>query len=139
MEPDCSANSLQILVIIAILLNIGLAFIVIVLNLGLICTLTLQKFVTTQLTAMGACFTEGLKAAEFAQLPPAAVAVIANMGGVPFAEVVRAYEKDSMERRAIVYAVMGRNSLAKRFVDDYSSKFMRQGYSSEDTILAAGR
>lgn len=46
------------------------------------------------------------------------------------------YEKDSMERRAIVYDIFGKNTTTTKFVDQHPSIFLRNGYDGENLLLA---
>lgn len=117
--------------IAALLLNLFTTLAIIGINGYIIYFFIYEKQLAVLLTKCSVHFTEAIKGIEFSKLPPVAIAVLADMGGVPLSEVIKAYEKDSYERRAIVYSVMGKNRLAQRFVDDYPSKFMISGYEGE--------
>lgn len=45
-------------------------------------------------------------------------------------KVVGEYDKDSMERRAIIYTVIGQDYVTKQFIDT-CPKFLQNGYEEE--------
>lgn len=86
--------------------NLILSLGIIGLNLYLAYHLVYKQTVSAEIQAAGRHFSSAIRSVEFARIPVVGMAVIAEMGGIPLAEVIRAYEKDSMERRAIVYSIM---------------------------------
>uniref|UniRef100_A0A914Z2R8 Uncharacterized protein n=1 Tax=Panagrolaimus superbus TaxID=310955 RepID=A0A914Z2R8_9BILA len=126
---------MDLLIGFSIGLNLFLSIGIIGLNCFLIYHFVWKQTVQTHIDAAGVSFSQAIRASEFARIPPIGIAVIAEMGGIPLDEVVSAYDKDSMERRAIVYSIMGRTAIAKKFVDQYRSIFMSKGYEGEETVL----
>uniref|UniRef100_A0AC35F4S1 Uncharacterized protein n=1 Tax=Panagrolaimus sp. PS1159 TaxID=55785 RepID=A0AC35F4S1_9BILA len=151
VTPDCQEilDQLTLLIGFSIGLNLLLSIGIIGLNLYLIYHFVWKQTVKSNIVAAGVSFSQAIQSAEFARIPPIAIqsaefarippigiAVIAEMGGLSLNDVVSAYDKDSMERRAIVYSIMGRTAIAKKFVDQYRSIFMSKGYEGEETVLA---
>lgn len=50
-------------------------------------------------------------------------------------KVVGEYDKDSMERRAIIYTVFGQDHVTKQFVDT-CPRFLQNGYEEEYLLFA---
>uniref|UniRef100_A0AC35F4T3 Uncharacterized protein n=1 Tax=Panagrolaimus sp. PS1159 TaxID=55785 RepID=A0AC35F4T3_9BILA len=138
VTPDCQEilDQLTLLIGFSIGLNLLLSIGIIGLNLYLIYHFVWKQTVKSNIVAAGVSFSQAIQSAEFARIPPIGIAVIAEMGGLSLNDVVSAYDKDSMERRAIVYSIMGRTAIAKKFVDQYRSIFMSKGYEGEETVLA---
>jgi len=65
------------------------------------------------------------------------VLLMTDIAEIPRDVVVQEYTRDRMERRGVVYATMGRNSVATRFLAWPKNKFMEDGYAGEKDLLGA--
>lgn len=68
-----------------------------------------------------------------------AVMLLAEQAGLSQQDVVQEYRKESMERRAVVYDVLGRTELSQHFLDSFPSQFMLHGYQFEEELLKANQ
>lgn len=60
-------------------------------------------------------------------MPIAGVFIMAEIAGISAEEVVYEYEKDSMEHRALVYGLFGKNIVVDRFVSWLEGHFIHHG------------
>ncbi|KAI6197542.1 hypothetical protein M3Y94_01236500 [Aphelenchoides besseyi] len=118
--------------------NVLMSLCVIVVDVFLLYQLYVKMKAINPIEEANLRFQEAIRAAEFARMPIVGILLMASFAGekgIPRDEVIREYEKDSMERRAIVYDVFGQNSTSRRFIDRYPSQFLRNGYEGESLLL----
>ncbi|VDM42087.1 unnamed protein product [Toxocara canis] len=109
------------LVIASTALSCTMMIVVIIVNGILLCALEHGE-VTIEIARCEEKFVCAIKAAKFA-----AVCYVAFL-------VVGEYDKDSMERRAIIYSVIGRDGFTKDFIKT-CPRFLQDGYRDEALLL----
>ncbi|TKR82418.1 hypothetical protein L596_016147 [Steinernema carpocapsae] len=112
------------LIIAATVLNVVLSFFVVLCNLALFYFLKYDKWATDEIGKISDLFVQAVRAAQFGKTPAVAMAVIADSIKIPLEEIVQEYQKDSMERRAIVQSILTVNDMSKRFLTKFPSQFI---------------
>ncbi|KAI6191442.1 hypothetical protein M3Y97_00228600 [Aphelenchoides bicaudatus] len=133
---DCDEEQKFInMVYISLGVNVTLSLAVVVVNAVILYLLHINMLATSAIDDSSARFQEAIKAADFARMPIVGVILIAELVDIKYEEIVREYEKDSMERRTIVYDTFGQNTTIRKFVDQYPSFLLRSGYDGETLLL----
>uniref|UniRef100_A0A914RPQ5 Uncharacterized protein n=1 Tax=Parascaris equorum TaxID=6256 RepID=A0A914RPQ5_PAREQ len=149
-----------ILVMASITVSCTFMMVVIIVNGVLLCALE-HGYVTIEIAKCEEEFTCAIKAAKFAavcltvllqkflnrcspfrtkrfrkfQMPMTAVVALSELSGLTMEQVIGEYDKDSMERRAIIYSVFGgRDGFTKEFIET-CPKFLQDGYRDEALLL----
>ena len=68
-------------------------------------------------------------------MPLSGVIVIADLAQIPRQHLKDEYARDRMERSVIVYDVLGKNDVTRRYLNWPQNKFLRQGYNEEEKVL----
>ncbi|KHN88439.1 hypothetical protein Tcan_11840, partial [Toxocara canis] len=121
------------LVIASTALSCTMMIVVIIVNGILLCALEHGE-VTIEIARCEEKFVCAIKAAKFAALPMIAVVALSEISGLAMEQVVGEYDKDSMERRAIIYSVIGRDGFTKDFIKT-CPRFLQDGYRDEALLL----
>ncbi|VDK43962.1 unnamed protein product [Anisakis simplex] len=138
---DALLNPL-VMAYLSVVITCAVAGIVIIVNGVLLCALEHGE-ITIEIARCEEKFVCAIKAAKFAavlnlenslSLPMAAVVTISEISGLSMDQVVGEYDKDSMERRAIIYSVIGNDRLTKDFIES-CPKFLQGGYKDEALLL----
>uniref|UniRef100_A0A915A985 Uncharacterized protein n=1 Tax=Parascaris univalens TaxID=6257 RepID=A0A915A985_PARUN len=123
-----------ILVMASITVSCTFMMVVIIVNGVLLCALE-HGYVTIEIAKCEEEFTCAIKAAKFAAMPMTAVVALSELSGLTMEQVIGEYDKDSMERRAIIYSVFGgRDGFTKEFIET-CPKFLQDGYRDEALLL----
>uniref|UniRef100_A0A1I8EDB5 Uncharacterized protein n=1 Tax=Wuchereria bancrofti TaxID=6293 RepID=A0A1I8EDB5_WUCBA len=107
----------------AIMSSCGSLTLVIVFNGILLCLLE-HGHATAEIALCEEKFTASLR------LPMVGVVALSQICNLSIEQVVGEYDKDSMERRAIIYTVIGQDYVTKQFIDT-CPKFLQNGYEEE--------
>nr|CDP95935.1 Bm1324 [Brugia malayi] len=113
----------------AIMSSCGSLTLVIVFNGILLCLLE-HGHATAEIALCEEKFIASLRVAKFAALPMVGVVALSQICDLSIEQVVGEYDKDSMERRAIIYTVIGQDYVTKQFIDT-CPKFLQNGYEEE--------
>ncbi|KAL3990690.1 hypothetical protein ACH3XW_32810 [Acanthocheilonema viteae] len=113
----------------AIMSSCGSLTLVIIFNGILLCLLE-HGHATTEIALCEEKFAASLKVAKFAALPIVGVVALSQICGLSIEQIVGEYDKDSMERRAIIYAVFEQDRVTKQFIDT-CPRFLQNGYEEE--------
>lgn len=62
-----------------------------------------------------------------------------KVAGLKDEDVAHEYEKDSMERRALIYGLFGNNNIVQQFVDWPENQFLKHGYEGETKLLETAK
>uniref|UniRef100_A0A0M3IAL9 ACB domain-containing protein n=1 Tax=Ascaris lumbricoides TaxID=6252 RepID=A0A0M3IAL9_ASCLU len=122
-----------VLVMASIAASCIFMIVVIIVNGVLLCALE-HGHVTIEIAKCEEEFVCAIKAAKFAAMPMTAVVALSELSGLTMEQVVGEYDKDSMERRAIIYSVFGRDGFTKEFIET-CPKFLQDGYKDEALLL----
>ncbi|CAD5234613.1 unnamed protein product [Bursaphelenchus xylophilus] len=119
----------------AIVCNVSIGLLVIILALVLLYFLHIKHYSEQNIDSIGVSLRNMAKAATFSMYPIIIILVFADSCGMKKEEVIKEYEKDSMERRNVIYTLLGQRNFSKKFIERYPSQFMLNGYEGEEILL----
>ncbi|KAH7720886.1 hypothetical protein AAVH_11725 [Aphelenchoides avenae] len=136
---SCTPDGYGTLVIVVIAVNTLVSLAVVAVNGILFYKLHVRQEAVQCINECTEAFQKTLRAAHFMRIPLVGVILLAEIAGMNMQEVIHEYEKDSMERKAIVYGTLGKTALVQRFIDLSNSNFMRDGYDGESLLLKSDK